>query len=63
MPEPVKPTFLRVEDMTPEQRAEHEECLANMPIHAMIREWLREDFGDQAADEYQTSYENDLFDQ
>jgi hypothetical protein len=45
--------FLRVEDMTPAERAEHEECMANMPIRAMCREMVRGIGGDQAADEFE----------
>jgi hypothetical protein len=56
-------TFLRIEDMTPEQRAEHEECMANMPIRAICREFVRSlgedaDEGDMLAAQFE-----DLMDQ
>jgi hypothetical protein len=54
--------FLHVNDMTPAEREAHEECMANMPIRAMVREMVRGWGEDAAEGDYLASQFEDLLD-
>jgi len=44
--------FRHVKDMTPEERAQHDEIMAMLSPKVLVREQIRETDGDEAAEQF-----------